>query len=75
MPQIKLERLAMELNQLEQELTELEKDDIPSSFGDENDAKNQLVEVNYLRTEMIKIIGSDAFQNLDGKTKIEQLLA
>jgi hypothetical protein len=49
LPQIKLERLAAELNQLEEELMELEKDDIPGSFGDENDAKNQINEVNYLR--------------------------
>ena len=49
LPQIKLERLALELNQLEDELNELEKDDIPGAFGDENDAKNQIKEVGYLR--------------------------
>lgn len=74
LPQIKLERLALELNQLEEELTELEKDDIPSAFGEENDAKYQLGEVGNLRDELQKIVGSEAFQSLDGKTKIEQFL-
>lgn len=64
----------MELNQLEEELRELEKTDIPSGFGDENDAANHINEVGYLRTEMQKILGSEAFSSLEGKSKIQTLL-
>ena len=74
LPQIKLERLALELNHLEEELNELGKDDIPGAFSDENEVSNQIQEVNLLREEMYKILGSEAFQHLEGKTKIEQLL-
>jgi len=34
LPQLKLERLAVELNTLETELVELGKSDIPSGYGD-----------------------------------------
>ena len=74
LPQIRLERLALELNQLEDELLELEKNDIPGGFSDENDAKCHIKEVDYLRTEMQKILGSEAFTSLEGKSKIEKLL-
>ena len=74
LPQIKLERLALELNQLEEELQELEKEDIPGAFGNENDATHHIEEVNYLRNEMQTILGSDAFSSLEGKSKIERLL-
>lgn len=74
LPSIKLERLALELNQLEAELRELEKTDIPSGFSDENDASNHINEVGYLRTEMHKILGSEAFSSLEGKSDIQSLL-
>ena len=74
LPQIKLERLALELNQLEEELFEIEKTDIPGGFSDENDAHHHIKEVAYLRTEMQKILSSEAFVSLEGKTKIEKLL-
>lgn len=74
LPAIKLERLAVELNQLEAELRELEKTDIPSGFSDENDASNHINEVGYLRTEMHKILGSEAFSSLEGKSAIQSLL-
>jgi hypothetical protein len=34
---------------LENELKELEKHDIPSGYSDENDSKNHLNEIEYLR--------------------------
>ena len=40
LPQIKLERLANELNQLENELRDLEKDDIPNQYNSEFDSTN-----------------------------------
>jgi hypothetical protein len=39
----------------------LEKDDIPGVFSDEYDSKNQIKQVDYLRQEMHKILGSEAF--------------
>jgi hypothetical protein len=66
--------LAEELNQLEQELLEIEKHDIPSGFDEELDAKHHIREVGYLRDEMQKIISSEAFSSLEGKSKIQQLL-
>lgn len=51
-PLIKMERLAEELNQLEQDLIKLEKDDIPNTFSSEEDAKHYIKEVIYLRDEM-----------------------
>lgn len=38
LPALKLERLATELGQLEQELLELEKSDMPGGYNDENDS-------------------------------------
>lgn len=74
LPAIKLERLAVELNTLEKELQELEKDDIPGGYSDDNDAVKHIQEIEYLRSEMDKILGSDAFESLEGKNKIENLL-
>lgn len=59
---------------LEQELLELEKTDIPCGFDEELDAKQHIREVSYLRDEMQKIIGSEAFGCLDSKSKIQGLL-
>ena len=58
LPQLKLERLAQELNQLEVELVELEKSEIPNNFSDENDSAHHLKEIDFLRTEMEKILDS-----------------
>jgi hypothetical protein len=74
LPQLKLERLAVELNQLEAELVELEKSDIPGGYSDENDSKSHLKEIDHLRAEMEKILGSEAFESLEGKSKIQGLL-
>jgi len=68
LPQIKLERLAQELNQLESELMELEKEDIPSGLNQENDSRHQLKEIDYLRTEMNNIVQSEAFSSIEGKS-------
>ena len=70
LPQLKLERLAEELNQLEEELRALEKTEIPSQIDDENDSINHIREIEFLRTEMAKILNSDAFDSLEGKSKI-----
>lgn len=48
-PHLKLQRLAEELVFLEKELIELEKHDIPNGYSDENDSKNHLNEIEYLR--------------------------
>ena len=64
MPSIKLDRLAIELEQIEAELKELEKDDIPSGYGPENDAQNHIKEIRYLREEMKTILDSDIFKNM-----------
>lgn len=74
LPALKLERLAIELTQLEEELYELEKTDIPSGYSDENDTQNHIEEIEHLRIEMEKILGSEAFQSLEGKNKIQNLL-
>jgi hypothetical protein len=66
-----LERLALELNALEEELIELEKDEIPNVFEDEFSSKNQISEVNLLRQEMYKILGSEAFRSIEGRSAIE----
>ena len=70
LPQLKLERLAQELNNLELELNELEKSEIPNNFSDENDSSNHLKEIDFLRTEMEKILDSEAFHSLEGKSSI-----
>lgn len=70
LPQLKLERLAVELAQLETELVELEKTDIPGGYSDANDAKSHLKEIDHLRTEMEGILGSEAFESLEGKSRI-----
>lgn len=64
----------MELNQLEAELIELEKSDIPGGYSDENDSRSHLKEIDHLRAEMEKILGSEAFESLEGKSKIQALL-
>lgn len=74
MPQLKLERLAIELSQLEAELVELEKTDIPGGYSDANDSKSHLREIDHLRSEMENIIGSEAFESLEGKSRIQDLL-
>ena len=74
LPQLKLERLAVELTQLEAELVELEKSDIPGGYSDENDSKSHLKEIDHLRAEMEKILGSEAFESLEGRSKIHDLL-
>jgi len=66
--------LAVELNALETELIELEKSDIPSGYSNENDSKSHLTEVERLRAEMGKILGSEAFESLDSKPNAEELL-
>lgn len=66
-----MERLALELNALEEELIELEKDEIPNVFEDEFSSKNQISEVNLLRQEMYKILGSEAFRSIEGRSAIE----
>ena len=53
---------------------ELEKTDIPSGFSDANDCKSHLREIEGLRTDMGKILESEAFESLEGKQKIQQLL-
>jgi len=53
---------------------ELEKDDIPGGYSDDNDAHKHIQEIDYLRSEMDKILGSDAFESLEGRSKIENLL-
>lgn len=74
LPQLKLERLANELNQLEEELRDLEKDDVPSAFGDENECKSHLKEIEIMRDEMQNILNSEAFESLDGRTKLQGML-
>lgn len=74
MPQLKLERLATELNRLELELFQLEKEDIPGGYSEQNDSKSHLKEIDHLRVEMEKILGSEAFDSLEGKSKIQGLL-
>ena len=59
---------------METELTELEKSDIPSGYSKENDSKSHLTEIEHLRVEMGKILGSEAFESLDSKPSIEELL-
>lgn len=51
-------------------MSELEKSDIPSGYTDENDSKYHLKEIEYLRDEMHKIIESEAFESLEGRSKI-----
>lgn len=53
---------------------ELEKSDIPGGFSDTNDCKSHLREIEHLRVDMGKILGSDAFDSLEGKSKIQELL-
>ena len=70
MPAIKLERLAHELDGLEKELLELEKSDIKNGYSDENDADKHIEEIEFLRSEMDRILSSEAFEALEGKSKI-----
>ena len=74
LPALKLERLASELNQLEDELKELEKWDMPGGYNDENDSQFHMKEIDFLRVEMEKILGSEAFVSLEGKSNIQELL-
>ena len=53
---------------------ELDKTDIPSGFGDANDCKTHLNEIEGLRTDMTNILLSDAFKSLEGRQKIQELL-
>ena len=59
---------------MEAELLQLEKNEIPSTFSDELDCHNHLKEVDLLRSEMYKILGSEAFESLEGKSKIHEML-
>jgi hypothetical protein len=59
---------------LETELGDLEETDIPGGYSDTNDCKSHLKEIEHLRAEMGKILGSEAFDSLEGKSKIQELL-
>ena len=45
-----------------------------NNLSDENENVNHLKEIDHLRAEMGKILGSDAFVSHDGKSKIQELL-
>ena len=62
------------MNQLENELMDLQKTDIPNGYSDLNDASKHIQEISSLRVEMEKILSSEAFESLEGKTRIENLL-
>lgn len=57
------------MNELEKELRELEKTDIPNGYSDKNDAASHIKEIEYLRIEMENILTSDGFKSLEGKPK------
>ena len=61
LPQFKLDRLAQELEQIETELLELEKSDMKGNYSEESETINHLKEIDHLKAEMAKILGSDAF--------------
>lgn len=66
--------MAQELEQLEDELMELEKSDMKGNYSEESESINHLKEIDHLKAEMGKILGSDAFVSHDGKSKIQDLL-
>ena len=68
LPQIKIDRLSKELDDLQLELEELDKTEIRGTFNTDNDAKTHIKEIAYLRTEMEKILNSEAFKSMDGKS-------
>ena len=68
-PQLKMDRLSAELDLLESELIELENSDINDN-NEENLNLNHMKEIDHLRVEMEKILGSDAFNSNSGKSKI-----
>ena len=51
-------------------MLELEKTDMKVNYTDETEHINHLKEIDHLRAEMDKILGSDAFVSNDGKSKI-----
>ena len=57
----------MELDLLEQELQEIEKEQLPSShFGLWSESEGQLKEINFLRDQMINVSDSDMFKAYEG---------
>jgi hypothetical protein len=60
---------------LEEELIDIEKNDMPNGYSEENDAQFHIKEIDYLRQEMEKTLNSEAFHSLEGKSKIQDLLA
>ena len=57
----------MELDLLEQELKEIEKEQIPSShFGLWSESEGQLKEINFLRDQMTNVSDSDMFRPYEG---------
>ena len=74
LPQIKLDRLSKELDDLQIELEDLDRTEIQGGFNQDNDAKTHIKEISYLRSEMEKILSSDAFKSIEGKSSIEKQL-
>ncbi len=63
MPEYKLNRLQKELDELEEELKMLEKEDIQSFyFGLESESELQLLEVEFLRDQLLNVTESEAFK-------------
>ena len=70
---MKLERLALEMDHIEGELKEIERGNLGNTEGEDVDQSDHIGEVHYLRTEMEKILGSDAFQSEEGKSRIQNI--
>ncbi|TNV83079.1 hypothetical protein FGO68_gene17279 [Halteria grandinella] len=67
LPQYRIERLQRELDILEEELRELEKQEIQSSFfGLESESVMQLKEVSFLKEQVKNVADSEAFKQFEG---------
>ena len=62
------------MDHIEGELKEIERGNLGNTEGEDVDQSDHIGEVHYLRTEMEKILGSDAFQSEEGKSRIQNLL-
>ena len=64
----------LELDQLEEELKLLEKEEMPTKFEEIGESSSQLNEIDFLKSQIRLIVESDAFKNVDGNNPLEEKL-
>eukprot|EP00347_Sterkiella_histriomuscorum_P001331 403372443 len=73
-PSQRLQRLRDELDLLEVELRELEREEIEIKFQDVSESQMQLNEIEFLKMQIQDVVQSDAFKKLDAKTSFDDIM-